>query len=124
MTWATYIPALDPMPAQHYNLNVFTLRIDVATGRSLTPAKLIRHQRTTGNWVSEGPHVFKRGEWYYLITADGGTHTDHQEWVCRSRDGPLGPWEQGPRSVNPMVHNGEDEFVKQTGHSGSISPLR
>jgi beta-xylosidase len=117
LTWAKYIPELDPMPPKHYNLSCFTMPVDLATGRSLSPAKMVRHNSTIGNWVSEGPHIIKRGEWYYLITADGGTHTAHQEWVCRSKQGPFGPWEEGPPEINPVIYNGDDEVVTMTGHS-------
>lgn len=105
------------MPPKHYNLSCFTMQVDLATGRSLSPAKMVRHNSTIGNWVSEGPHIIKRGEWYYLITADGGTHTAHQEWVCRSKQGPFGPWEEGPPEINPVIYNGDDEVVTMTGHS-------
>jgi hypothetical protein len=105
------------MPPKHYNLSCFTMQVDLATGRSLSPARMVRHNSTIGNWVSEGPHILKRGEWYYLITADGGTHTAHQEWVCRSKQGPFGPWEEGPPGINPVVYNGDDGVVTMTGHS-------
>ena len=40
----------------------------------------------------EGPHIFKKDGWYYLIAAEGGTGPDehHSEIVFRSRkiDGP------------------------------------
>ena len=105
------------MPPKHYNLSCFSMEVDIETGRSLSPVHLVRHQDTVGNWVSEGPHIFKRGELYYLLTADGGTHTAHQEWVCRSTKGPFGPWEEGPASVNPVIFNDDDPDVRQTGHS-------
>jgi beta-xylosidase len=117
LTWAKHIPELDPMPPKHYNLSCFTMQVDLATGRSLSPARMVRHNSTIGNWVSEGPHIIKRGEWYYLITADGGTHTAHQEWVCRTREGPFGPWEEGPSGINPVIYNGNDGVVTMTGHS-------
>ncbi|RSH93063.1 hypothetical protein EHS25_007416 [Saitozyma podzolica] len=120
LTWAKYIPELDPMPPKHYNLSCFTMQVDLATGRSLSPARMVRHNSTIGNWVSEGPHILKRGEWYYLITADGGTHTAHQEWVCRSKQGPFGPWEEGPPGINPVVYNGDDGVVTMTGHMDMV----
>lgn len=121
MTWPKYVPGLDPLPPKHYNLSCFAVQVDLATGRSLSPAKLVRHDETTGNWVSEGPQFFKRGEWFYLITADGGTHTAHQERVFRSKEGPFGPREEGPRGVNPMIYNGDDPSVSMTGHRERFS---
>ena len=41
-------------------------------------------------WI-EGPHLYKRGAWYYLMCAEGGTSTQHSEVVLRSRS-PWGPF--------------------------------
>jgi alpha-N-arabinofuranosidase len=34
----------------------------------------------------EGPHIYKRSGWYYLMIAEGGTALDHAVTVARSRD--------------------------------------
>ncbi len=52
----------------------------------------------------EGPKIVGRGEWFYLITAVGGTAgppTGHMVIVARSRS-LAGPWENDP--ANPVVH--------------------
>jgi xylan 1,4-beta-xylosidase len=51
----------------------------------------------------EGPKVMKRGDYYYLVTAVGGTAgppTGHMVIVARSKS-LAGPWENDPR--NPVV---------------------
>jgi len=51
----------------------------------------------------EGPKLFKRGEYYYLTVAEGGTAgpaTGHMVISARSRS-PLGPWENSPH--NPII---------------------
>ena len=48
----------------------------------------------------EGPHLFKRGGWYYLTAAEGGTGTKHQQIVLRSRS-VAGPYVAGPH--NPVL---------------------
>ena len=61
------------------------------------------------DWETEGKHLespklFKRGEYFYLISAEGGTAgpaTSHMVTVARSRSA-LGPWENMPD--NPLVH--------------------
>lgn len=58
---------------------------------------------TEGMWL-ESPKLVKRGEYYYLISAEGGTAgpvTSHMCVVARSKSA-LGPWENSP--YNPMVH--------------------
>lgn len=52
----------------------------------------------------ESPKMFKRGDYYYLISAQGGTtgpSTSHMAVVARSKS-PLGPWENSP--YNPLIH--------------------
>jgi xylan 1,4-beta-xylosidase len=49
---------------------------------------------------TEGPHIFKRDGWYYLIAAEGGTAENHSETVFRSRK-VTGPYVPGP--VNPIL---------------------
>ncbi len=53
--------------------------------------------RGTALGFTEGPHLFKRGRWYYLIVAEGGTGYAHAMTMARSRR--LG----GPYEIHP--HN-------------------
>ena len=48
----------------------------------------------------EGPHIFKRGDWYYLTAAEGGTGDDHRQIILRSRQ-VTGPYEKKPD--NPIL---------------------
>ncbi|UCH14910.1 MAG: family 43 glycosylhydrolase [Bacteroidales bacterium] len=51
----------------------------------------------------EGPKLFKRGEYYYMTVAEGGTAgpaTGHMVISARSKS-PLGPWENSP--FNPII---------------------
>ncbi|RPI03229.1 MAG: beta-xylosidase [Ignavibacteriae bacterium] len=51
----------------------------------------------------EGPKIVKRGEYYYLTVAEGGTAgpaTSHMVISARSKS-PLGPWENSP--FNPII---------------------
>jgi len=41
---------------------------------------------------TEGPHIYKVGDWYYLLTAEGGTEFHHAISIARSRD-VTGPYE-------------------------------
>ncbi|GAB7366463.1 hypothetical protein MBLNU230_g8258t1 [Neophaeotheca triangularis] len=90
---------------------VHASRIDVETGSSLTSPVLLRE---SSSGVSEGSHIFKRGRYYYLFTAEGGTESGHSEWVLRSDKGPLGPYELGPQ--NPLWRNTTKDDVQNTGH--------
>ncbi len=71
---------------------------------------------TEGVWL-ESPKLFRRGEYYYLVTAEGGTAgpaTSHMVVVARSKSA-LGPWENDPN--NPLVHTySADEKWWSKGH--------
>ena len=77
--------------------------------------------KTEGFWL-ESPKLTRRGEYYYLICAEGGTAgppTSHMSVVARSRS-PLGPWENSPQ--NPLIHTySADEDWWSVGHGTLIS---
>lgn len=117
-TWLTLAKPFTKRPSDHsgFPVGCYTCEMDIDTGRQLTETKLVKYGNL-GNGITEGPHVLKRGKYYYLITAEGGTEIEHQEWVCRSTTGPEGPWEVGASgSVNPMIYNGDHAEIRQTGH--------
>lgn len=69
----------------------------------------------------EGPKVLRRGEWFYLISAVGGTSgppTSHMVTVARSRS-IHGPWEHCPH--NPIVRtaSAEEPFWSR-GHASIV----
>ncbi|KFY92775.1 hypothetical protein V498_04745 [Pseudogymnoascus sp. VKM F-4517 (FW-2822)] len=101
-----------PVGSKLKDFAIHVSEIDLASGRSLTAPKVIR---ASPHGIAEGSHIIKRGKYYYLFTAEGGTEAGHQEWVLRSEVGPLGPWELGP--VNPLWYNGTEEEVQSTGHA-------
>jgi beta-xylosidase len=87
--------------------------IDLDSGKSLTAPKIIRSS-SVGLEIAEGSHITKRGKYYYLFTAEGGTEAGHAEYVFRSTKGPMGPWEDGPN--NPVIHNSTTENIQNVGH--------
>lgn len=50
--------------------------------------------------LTEGPHLYKKDGYYYLVTAEGGTSYDHAVTVARSRQ-IRGPYEVHPH--NPLL---------------------
>jgi xylan 1,4-beta-xylosidase len=49
---------------------------------------------------TEGPHLYRKDGYYYLVTAEGGTEWDHAVTVARSRN-LTGPYDVAPD--NPML---------------------
>lgn len=101
------------MELKDFGVHICT--IDLETGRSTSESKLIRE---SSSGVAEGSHILKRGRFYYLFTAEGGTESGHCEWVSRTETGPLGPWDVGPS--NPLWHNGVEDEVQNTGHADLV----
>ncbi|UII26832.1 family 43 glycosylhydrolase [Fulvivirga maritima] len=66
----------------------------------------------------EGPKLFKRGDYYYLTVAEGGTAgpaTGHMVISARSKS-PLGPWENSP--YNPITRaQSNDEHWASVAHA-------
>lgn len=50
--------------------------------------------------LTEAPHLYKIGDYYYLLTAEGGTKYDHQATIARSKTID-GPYEVHPE--NPLI---------------------
>ena len=77
--------------------------------------------KTEGFWL-ESPKLTRRGGYYYLICAEGGTAgppTSHMAVVARSKS-PLGPWENSPH--NPLIHTySADEAWWSVGHGTLVS---
>jgi xylan 1,4-beta-xylosidase len=72
-------------------------------------------------FAPEGPKLLRRGDWFYLITAVGGTSgppTSHMVIAARSRS-IHGPWEHCPH--NPLVRTvSEDEKWWSRGHASLV----
>ena len=67
---------------------------------------------------TEAPHIYKQNGYYYLITAEGGTGSDHAVTVARSKD-LLGPYEVDP--LNPMLtSSNRPELELQCAGHGSL----
>ena len=73
----------------------------------------------TGLQWPEAPHLFRVGEWWYLLIAEGGTERGHTVAVARARS-PRGPWEPCP--TNPILtHRGTDHPIQSTGHADLVT---
>ena len=72
-----------------------------------------------GIWP-EGPHLYKKDGYYYLMHAEGGTGPDHSVMIARSRT-LLGPYEGNPD--NPILthrHLGSAYPVTAVGHGDLV----
>lgn len=72
-------------------------------------------------WI-EGPHLFKRNGWYYLMAAEGGTSEGHSEVIFRSREprGPYVPWDKNPILTQRTLDPARPDPVTSTGHADLV----
>jgi xylan 1,4-beta-xylosidase len=68
---------------------------------------------------TEAPHLYKRGGYYYLITAEGGTGWGHAVTMARSRD-LLGPYELHPDVYILTARNRPDVELQRAGHADLV----
>jgi alpha-N-arabinofuranosidase len=94
----------------------YQCEIDPLTGVMLTPTRFI--WPGTGGSYPEAPHLFRRGGFYYLMLAEGGTAEGHMVTIARSRT-PYGPFEGCPH--NPILsHRSLMSPVQATGHADFV----
>ncbi|KAI8810986.1 xylan 1,4-beta-xylosidase [Cladochytrium replicatum] len=85
--------------------------IDLATG-VLSPFVFLTSG--TGGRYPEGPHIYKREGFYYLLISEGGTEYAHSLTVFRSTT-LFGPYESSP--YNPLLtHRGLQSPIQGVGH--------
>jgi alpha-N-arabinofuranosidase len=105
---------------------IYLQELDSAQGKLVGPREIIVNggARIEDHpvWI-EGPHLFKKEGFYYLICAEGGTGEQHSEVVFRSRaiEGPYSPGPNNPiltqrtlplSRLNPVTCTGHADFVE------------
>jgi len=69
--------------------------------------------------LTEGPHIYKRSGWYYLLTAEGGTAWGHAVTMVRSRK-LTGPYELHPDTHILSARHRPDVELHRTGHADLV----
>ncbi|GAA2877504.1 xylan 1,4-beta-xylosidase [Actinoplanes cyaneus] len=74
----------------------------------------------TEHGVTEGPHLYRIGDWYYLLVAEGGTGWRHGALVLRSRE-LLGHYEPDP--AGPLITSRDDPglALQKAGHASLVA---
>ena len=68
---------------------------------------------------TEGPHLYQRNGWYYLLTAEGGTGWGHAVTLARSRN-IAGPYELHPDCHILTARNRPEAELQRTGHADLV----
>lgn len=120
------VPHIDPDlffddDGKVYVINsAFTLyEIDIDTGKVLNETGPV--WATEGGRYAEGPHIYKKDGWYYLMAAEGGTEEAHSITIARSHN-IKGPYYSNP--ANPIVTHvnraGQQNPIQGLGHGDMI----
>jgi xylan 1,4-beta-xylosidase len=86
----------DYRPGRHPFNGILLQQYDHAARKLVGPVRNIF--RGTDLRVTEGPHIYRRNGYYYLLTAEGGTGYTHAVTMARSRS------LEGPYEVDPIKH--------------------
>jgi xylan 1,4-beta-xylosidase len=82
---------------------IWIQEFDAAAGKLVGPRKVLVNGGVDlarkPIWI-EGPHLYRKEGWYYLMCAEGGTGPQHSEVILRGRS-PWGPFE--PYAGNPIL---------------------
>lgn len=91
---------------------IMQMEIDIATGKSLSPLQVI--WGGFAQYDTEGPHIYKKDGYYYLLVAEGGTFENHMLSIGRSKS-IWGPYESCPS--NPLLTTrGTKQYIQNVGH--------
>ncbi len=97
---------------------------DVATDQTGTSKIIIDggvDKSTNPVWI-EGPHIYKKDGYYYLMAAEGGTSENHSEVIFRSKDvwGEYIPAKNNPILTQRDLPENRQNKVTSTGHADII----
>jgi beta-xylosidase len=101
-------------PIEHRGIQ--QARIDLETGRALEEPRAM--WSGTGLMFPEAPHLYRIGDWWYLMIAEGGTERGHAVSIARS-ESPDGPFAGCP--ANPVLSaRSTARQVQNTGHGDLV----
>ena len=102
-TWILNNGSPEGTPLYDGHRAIWIQEFDLAAHRPIGPRKVLVNGGVDLSkkpiWI-EGPHIFRRGDWYYLSCAEGGTAEGHSQVILRSRS-VTGPYEAYPG--NPIL---------------------
>ncbi len=90
---------------------------------SVSERRLVGSRRNiftgTALGFTEGPHLYQRNGWYYLLTAEGGTGWNHAVTLARSRH-LTGPYELHPETHILSARHRPDAELQRAGHGDLV----
>ncbi|THG29393.1 glycoside hydrolase family 43 protein [Naasia lichenicola] len=112
----TYSGLITSGPDVGTHLGIRQVAVDLETGENLEEPRSI--WSGVGGQFPEAPHLYHRGEWWYLMIAEGGTERGHGESMARSENA-RGPFVAGP--ANPFISaRSTQRPIQNTGHGDLV----
>lgn len=99
---------------------IWVQELDIKTMKLVGEHKDVWNGAMKGVHWPEGPHLYKKDGYYYIMHAEGGTGPDHAVTICRSKN-IWGPYENN--FCNPILthrHLGWAYPIKYVGHADLI----
>lgn len=98
---------------------IFQCEINPVTGERLTES--VPLWKGNGGRYLESPHLYKFGDWYYIMAAEGGTEYGHMITYARGRSvyGPFENYEKNPVLTNRNL-GGHQSVIQGIGHGDLI----
>ncbi len=75
--------------------------------------------RGSDHKLTEGPHLYRRDGYYWLLTAEGGTGYEHAVTMARSRD-LFGPYETDPQKHLLTSKDAPEAYLQRAGHADIV----
>jgi beta-xylosidase len=100
----------------HEHGGILQVRVDLEAGKALEEPRSV--WSGTGLMFPEAPHLYRRGNYWYLMIAEGGTERGHSVSIARGTS-PAGPFESNP--ANPILSaRSTDRPIQNTGHGDLV----
>ncbi|KQW46220.1 MULTISPECIES: glycoside hydrolase family 43 protein [unclassified Roseateles] len=105
------------VPGKNHFNGILLQEYDHEARRLVGPVKNIYAGTQLG--VVEGPHLYRRNGWYYLLTAEGGTFYEHAVTLARSRSID-GPYETLPGNPLLTAWQQPTDGLQRSGHASLV----
>ena len=117
LRWNHRGPGTGGNPANTSFDGIVLQEYDADKGELFGPIKVIFHGSPLG--LTEGSHLFKRGKYYYITVAEGGTVYNHAVTMGRSTN-IAGPYEMHPNTFLMTAKDNPEHPLQRTGHGQMV----
>lgn len=116
LTFSGLMVAGGEISGGYHHMGIQQVRVNPETGEVFEEPRSL--WAGTGLMFPEAPHLYRIGDYWYLMIAEGGTERGHCVSISRSTS-PMGPFEGCPR--NPVLSaRSTNRPIQNTGHGDLV----